>query len=288
MYTWNPWYGCHMCGVGCSHCKVFDPELRYRYTPDKIKKSKSEFNLPIRRFRDKTKKKESYELEYKIPSGSVVLTCATSDFFIQEADYWRQEAWNIIHKRMDCLFVIKTRRPERIIECLPDNWLDGWPNVFIYVTVENQEAADIRIPYILDLPIKHIGINIEPMMESIDIRPYLSSGLIEQVTVSGETYHGNEPPIIYLDKLWVKDISEQCKYYNTNFEFYKTGTNFKIDSKVINIWKCDEVPLAEFMKLNNFETNINWQSTAKQLEERAIDENANAIYRKLIDLNFYS
>lgn len=39
--------------------------------------------------------------EYKIPSGTLVYTCFTSDFFVEEADAWRAEAWAIMRTRID-------------------------------------------------------------------------------------------------------------------------------------------------------------------------------------------
>ena len=77
------------------------------------------FNLPIRRDR---------QGNWKVPSGSLMWTCFTSDFFIEEADEWREDAWLMIQRRSDLHFFMITKRPERIAQCLPDDWGDGYEN----------------------------------------------------------------------------------------------------------------------------------------------------------------
>ena len=89
----------------------------------------------------------------------------TSDFFLEEADEWRDEAWDIIRARSDVIFFIITKRPQRIPECLPEDWGDGWENVFINVTAENQRRAEERVPLLLELPFKHRGVNVAPFID---------------------------------------------------------------------------------------------------------------------------
>ena len=90
-------------------------------------------------------------------SGEMIRVCMNSDFFLEEADPWRDEAWAIIRQRPDVKFWLLTKRPERVSACLPYDWGDGWENVMFNVTCENQRRADERIPILLDLPFKHKG-----------------------------------------------------------------------------------------------------------------------------------
>lgn len=76
---WNPWHGCHQISEGCRHCYVFRMDGRYGRLPDTVRKNR-EFDLPIQKNRNGA---------YKIPSGEVVYTCFTSDFFLEDADPWR-------------------------------------------------------------------------------------------------------------------------------------------------------------------------------------------------------
>ena len=81
--------------------------------------------------------------------------CFSSDFFIEEADSWRDGCWDFIRRKKDCRFVLTTKRPERIKECVPSDWRDGWEHVYISVSIENQEMADIRLKHFLEAPVKH-------------------------------------------------------------------------------------------------------------------------------------
>ena len=69
---------------------------------DKIYRTNN-FNYPLQKNRNG---------EYKVKSGEHIRICMTSDFFIEEADEWRMEAWDIIRQRKDVVFFILTKRPE--------------------------------------------------------------------------------------------------------------------------------------------------------------------------------
>ena len=75
-----------------------------------------------------------------------IRVCMTSDFFLEEADPWRAEAWDIMRQRSDVVFFLLTKRPQRVRGCLPPDWGSGWDNIFFNVTCENQRRADERIP----------------------------------------------------------------------------------------------------------------------------------------------
>ena len=137
--NWNPWHGCHRCSKGCLHCYVFEQDLHFGIRTEEIKLNRSNLNLPIRKVNQRGKDKDT--LDYKVPSGSIVITCDTSDFFLREADIWRQQAWKYIKQRRDCLFIISTKRVQRIEQCLPIDWLDGYSNVQLSVSVEDEETA---------------------------------------------------------------------------------------------------------------------------------------------------
>jgi protein gp37 len=44
-----------------------------------------------------------------------------SDFFIEEADLYIDQAWEIIKQHSNLIFVIITKRVHRIKDCLPSN-----------------------------------------------------------------------------------------------------------------------------------------------------------------------
>ena len=72
--------------------------------------------------------------------------CMTSDFFLPEADPWRDDAWDMIRMRPDVIFFLLTKHPQRVSACLPEDWGNGWENVFFHVACENQIRAEERIP----------------------------------------------------------------------------------------------------------------------------------------------
>lgn len=281
IYTWNPWHGCHKCKTGCLHCYVCEQDKCIGVNYNNIKLNKVQFRLPVQKFRNKEKKLEKYELEYKIPNGSIINVCDTSDFFLEEADAWRVDAWDYIHQRKECLFSITTKRTNRIKQCLPDNWLDGWYNVRMCTSISCENDAWDLIPPLLDLPIKHLGIEISPMVEDVDLSPFLSSGLIEQVIVRGERYNGYDGISRLLDINWVYNVQEQCKDYNVNFIFDATGTRLKLkNNQIIKIKPRDEHGLAEFYSMDYSDDSIiNWKAETLEIERQLLNEDAYRIFK---------
>ena len=219
---WNPWHGCHKCSPGCLNCFVFYLDSKRDKDTNTITKSKTNFNLPLKKDR---------QGNFKIPPKSVVATCFTSDFFIEEADEWREDAWKIIKERNDVYFLICTKRIERFNKCIPLDWKDGYDNVIIAVTTENQEKADVRLPILIDIKAKKKFIFVSPILEYIDLNKYLATGKIDEVSVSGESYENARP----CDFEWIKKIKETCDKYNVSFDFHQTGSNFIKNGKSYKI-----------------------------------------------------
>ena len=94
--------------------------------------------------------------------------------------------WKMIRERQDCKFLFLTKRPERFYIGLPVDWGDGYENVIMGVSCENQKRAEERLDILLKLPLKHKIISVAPMLERIEIEKYLSKG-IEQVICDGES-----------------------------------------------------------------------------------------------------
>lgn len=120
-----------------------------------------------------------------------------------------------------------TKRAERVLENLPDDWGNGWENVIMVFTAENQIRADERLPILISLPFKHKGIMCAPMIGEMTLDKYLKSGEFEIVLVDGENYDGNRP--LYYN--WVKKLYEECIKYNIKFDFCGTGNIFIKDGK---------------------------------------------------------
>lgn len=222
MSIWNPWHGCHKKSSGCLNCYMYRRDAKYDLDSNVVRKTKN-YDIVLRKSRDGT---------YKIKRDtSYVYVCMTSDFFIEEADDWRRDIWRMIRERDDLNFYIITKRIERFNVSLPDDWGDGYDNVTICVTCENQATADYRLPIFIKLPIKHKEIIHEPMLENINIEKYLESGQIDKVICGGES--GDKARVCNYD--WILNTRSQCLKYNVSFHFKQTGANFMKDNKVYKI-----------------------------------------------------
>ena len=81
--------------------------------------------------------------------------CFNSDFLIEEADPWRLACYQMIKQRSDLHFLFLTKRIDRFMKVLPDDWGKGYDNLTVGVSVENQNNVDYKLSIFRDLPIKH-------------------------------------------------------------------------------------------------------------------------------------
>lgn len=215
--TYNCWHGCHKKSEGCMHCYVYRRDDSIGKDASNVYKTQS-FNMPIQKNRAG---------EYKYPSGTEFIMCFSSDFFINEADAWRKDVLNMIKIRSDCTFFCITKRPERIMECIPN--IVEYPNLYIYCTMENQKRFDERAPIYLNLPLVKKGVMIEPMLEDVDLSSYIDK--IDVVSVGGES--GTDARVC--DFEWVKHIRQQCKKAHVEFNYHQTGAKLLVNNKLYNI-----------------------------------------------------
>lgn len=207
---WNPWHGCKRVSEGCRNCYVFRIDGTHGKRGGEVHLN-ADFLLPLRQGID----------GYKIPPGETVYTCFSSDFLLEEADEWRTEAWRMMRLRSDLHFIFFTKRIERLEAQLPDDWGDGYPNVTIGCTCENQERADQRLPIFFSLPIKSRMIVCEPLLSAIDLTPYLTEQrLALEVSAGGES--GEEARIC--DFAWIEQLLTACKQANVSFSYHQTGS----------------------------------------------------------------
>ena len=224
---WNLWHGCTKVSPGCLHCYMYRRDESSGKDPSVVRKTKN-FNLPVRKLRS-----GKYKGRYKIPSGSMFYTCFSSDFFHSDADEWRPVAWNMIRERSDSSFFMITKRPERIEDHLPPDWEEVRDQVRIAVTCENQEAAELRLPVYLSLPLSHKAVMTEPMLSPVNLVPYFRKypGAIESVSVGGESGPDARP----CDYRWVLDLHRQCREYGVSFSYHQTGARLIKDGKLYHI-----------------------------------------------------
>ena len=231
MSMWNPWRGCKKCSDGCLHCYIHKGDAKRNINTNDIVKTK-DYAKPVEKNKNGS---------YRMKAGMVYLGFST-DFLIEEADAWRPECWAMIRERQDCQFLFLTKRIERFMDCVPNDWKDGYENVVVCCTIENQKNADRKLSLFQTLPIRHKCITAQPLLERIDIEKYLDG--MELVVVGGESDRDARP----LDYAWVLDVRQQCIRKNVGFEFRQCGTHFIKDGRQYKLQTkdlCKQARLAD-------------------------------------------
>ena len=83
MIIWNPWHGCHKVSEGCQHCYMYFLDRMRCIDTSKVSRN-ANFDMPLKRGRDG---------RFKVAPGMELLVGLSTDFFVEEADAWRDEAW---------------------------------------------------------------------------------------------------------------------------------------------------------------------------------------------------
>lgn len=222
--TWNPWQGCHKVSAGCKNCYMYRDKKRYGQKPNIVVRSKlATFNAPLTKLK-----------------GPLVFVCSWSDFFIEEADPWRDKAWDIIRKTPHLTYQILTKRPSNMRYCLPDDWGDeGYPNVWLGISVENN-ANLWRISPLEDIPAKVKFTSYEPALEYVDFTTF--SPTIDWIISGGESGPNYRPA--KLD--WFRQVRDDCIRNNILYFHKQHGGTKKIDGvwggNLLDDKKWNEIP----------------------------------------------
>jgi protein gp37 len=178
--TWNFAMGCDKVAPECAHCYIYLNIRKHHLQPwGEVSRSKSTWGKPIewQRFLDGREGSECMRM----------FTMSLSDFFHVKVDGMRDEAWDIMRRTPNVVYLVLTKRPERILRCLPPDWGEGWQNVWLGTSV----GCNMRLPGIdllRKVPIHHKAVRFlscEPLLE--DISPNLNLDGIGWVIVGGES-----------------------------------------------------------------------------------------------------
>lgn len=184
--TWNPWYGCTKISPGCKFCYMYRDMQRYGRDPFTVTRAKTTFSAPLR---------------WKEPR--MVFTCSWSDFFIDAADDWRDEAWEII-RRTQHTYQILTKRPALIADRLPKFWDEIKSRAWLGVSVESPEYR-WRMDVLREVPATVRFVSLEPLLSAI---PHLALTGFHWAIVGGES--GSDRPC---EVEWITEIADQCRCY---------------------------------------------------------------------------
>lgn len=223
--TWNPVVGCKRVSAGCDHCYAFDlhdkrhiawKRGRWDSAPVQYHQPFSTVQLMPARLAD--------PLHWRMPKR--VFVNSMSDLFhesVPEEFIWR--VWEVMLRTPQHTYQILTKRPERMRDLLTRR--EPLPNVWLGVSVENQQTADERIPLLLQTPAAVRFLSCEPLLGPVDIERYLvksrpyapafgcdaqavaphDAPRLHWVIIGGESGSHARP----MDLEWARSLIRQCR-----------------------------------------------------------------------------
>lgn len=163
--TFNPWIGCQAISPGCDHCYAEAYAKRVG-----------------RDFANRTRTSEAYWREpYKWDrrareSGKPwrVFCASLADVFDNDVPQeWRLDLWDLIRLTPNLQWMLLTKRIGNARAFLPAEWTmygSSWPsNLWLGITVVNQEEADRDIPKLLSINARIRFLSIEPQLGRVDL-----------------------------------------------------------------------------------------------------------------------
>jgi len=189
-YSVNFFRGCRKRSEACRNCYI-----------DRVLKEKSRTVIKT--------SNDTWRKPYEIEEPSLIFVCNYSDFFIKDADMWRDKAWKIIKENPRHTFQILTKRPERIKDCLPHDWGNGYDNVWLGITVEDDTPKVLkRLDDLREIPAKIRFVSVEPIYKEFNFTKAQVEGF-DWFILGGETDFKNarDCKIEWIHKLAIKLIA---------------------------------------------------------------------------------
>lgn len=215
--TFNPWIGCTAVSCACDHC----------YAETLVKRYGGDFATRRRTSPANWKKPLAWNRKAKAAGKRMRVFCASlADVFDNQVPAeWRADLFALIDATPWLDWQLLTKRPQNVAKMLPATWGDGWPNVWLGTTVENQTEADRRIPHLLDVPARRKFLSCEPLLGPIKFKgvPGFNRTNLSLwnwwIIVGGESGRGARP--MRLD--WARGVRGQCAAAGVPFFFKQWG-----------------------------------------------------------------
>jgi protein gp37 len=264
-HTINFWWGCTKVSPACLNCYAQKRDahlhpsvpMEYRFQNERSQAAHWGPNAP-RWMRVEAAVAEAMKLAHKAAGGPRprVFASSMSDLFEDrpDLDEARLEAFDTMRQTPGMDWLLLTKRPELVMDLiarakflavekgrdprwsLTFAWLDAWTNghapenVWMGTTVENQEWAEKRLGWLINIPAKVRFLSVEPMLGPIDLDgiwgyPGSAEGEdlerwpIHWVIAGGETKSGSRPP----DIRWFRSLRDQCWKARVPFFFKAWG-----------------------------------------------------------------
>ena len=213
-HTFNPWWGCTKVSAACKHCyaEAWSKRVGQNVWGVKAKRrffGEGHWSEPVK-----------WNAEAEESGTRFRVFCASmADVFEdrRDLDVWRRKLWDLIEITPGLDWLLLTKRPEVVGRLVP--WGREWPgNVWLGTTVEDQECAETRLPYLRELPAVVRFVSAEPLLGPIDIRPWLGS-TVNWVISGGESGPNARPS----SPSWFRSLLSQCKAAKVPFHFKQWG-----------------------------------------------------------------
>ena len=223
-HTFNPWVGCTKVSPACDHCYAEGWAKRTGqaglWSGERRRTSTANWKQPIK-----------WDTAAAVEGVRRKVFCASlADVFDNQAEpEWRADLWRLIEVTPNLDWLLLTKRPQNIAKMLPANWGDGYPNVWLGTTVENQEEAERRIPHLLANPAQVHFLSCEPLLGPLDLKGWIYAGWeggirnarparhIKWVIAGGESGPGARE----LDPEWPESLLDQCQRSGASAFFMK-------------------------------------------------------------------
>ena len=248
--TWNPVTGCTEVSPGCDHCYAKTFAERWRGTPGHY--FQQGFDVQLR--------PDKLDLPMRWRRPRRIFVNSMSDLFHDAVpDDYIAQVFAVMAAAAQHTFQVLTKRHARMRSLVSRGLLDltddvaygmgfkvmRWPlpNVWLGVSAETQQWADIRIPALLDTPAAVRFVSAEPLLGPIDLResfakwvpaidhprwtPEPMRDVLHWVIVGGESGHGAR----IMSPDWARDIRDQCISAGVAFLFKQWGSWAPINDK---------------------------------------------------------
>lgn len=224
--TWNPGLaGCSIASKGCKNC--YAKYLAHRWANSPHKAVAKKYKGTTRRTpQGNIQWTGNINIDFDHPSWDqphrwkkprAIFVNSMSDCFHEWASYpYFHRIFEAAKANPQHIFMILTKRSQRMREYCKCFWQKPLPNVWLGVSVEDQEAADQRIPDLIDTPAAIRFLSCEPLIGPIDLTPkdvrhfdspddgWLNE--LDWIIVGGESGRNARP--IHPD--WVTSIRDRC------------------------------------------------------------------------------
>lgn len=213
--TFNPWVGCTKVGPGCDHCyaeRAMDQRrhfVKWGAGQPRRRTSAANWKQPARWDRKAA----------AAGTRSRVFCSSLADVFDNEVeDAWRSDLWEIVERTPNLDWLLLTKRIGNVPKMLPAG-IARLANVWLGITVVNQDEADRDIPKLLNVRVQGPRwLSMEPLLGPIRFPPVTIAG-INWTVVGGESGPHARPML----DTWALDLRHQCKAAAVPF-FFKQGS----------------------------------------------------------------